>query len=79
MPTPFKEYELVRIRQLIQRPEDMDGWCLNQRPPAPGDIGTLLDILTIPGLPNKYVVECADKDGISIWLAEFFEEEIERV
>lgn len=76
---PFKEYELVRVRQLIQSADDLDGWRLNQRAPVPGDVGTLLDILTAPGRPNKYVVECSDKDGISIWLADFFEEEIERV
>jgi hypothetical protein len=79
MSSPFKEYELVRVRQLIQPVEDLDGWRLNQRAPAPGDVGTLLDILTVPGLPNKYVVECSGNDGVSVWLADFFEEEIERV
>jgi uncharacterized protein YjaZ len=75
----FKEYELVRVRQLIQSADDHDGWRLNQRAPALGDVGTLLDILIAPGLPNKYVVECSGQDGISIWLADFFETEIERV
>lgn len=79
MSAPLKEYELVRVRQLIQSADDLNGWRLNQRTPTPGDIGTLLDILTAPGLPNKYVVECSGKDGISIWLTDFFEEEIERV
>jgi len=79
MPDPFKQYELVRVRKLIQSTDDHDGWRLNQRAPRPGDVGTLLDILTAPGLPNKYVVECSGKDGISIWLADFLEEEIERV
>lgn len=79
MSAPFKEYELVRVRQLIQSADDLDGWRLNQRSPAIGDVGTLLDILTAPGHPNKYVVECSGQDGISLWLADFFEEEIERV
>lgn len=79
MSAPLKEYEPVRVRQLIQSADDLDGWRVNQRAPTPGDVGTLLDILTAPGLPNKYVVECSGKDGISIWLADFFEEEIERV
>lgn len=79
MSAPFKEYELVRVRQLIQSADDLDGWRLNERAPAPGDVGTLLDILTAPGHPIKYVVECSGKDGLSIWLADFFEEEIERV
>jgi hypothetical protein len=79
MSSPFKEYEPVRVRQLIQPVEDLDGWRLNQRAPAPGDVGTLLNILTVPGLPNKYVVECSGNDGVSVWLADFFEDEIERV
>ena len=77
MLTPFKQCETVRVRQLIQSADDHDGWRINQRRPLPGDVGTLLDILTSPGLPNKYVVECSGQDGISIWLADFFEEEIE--
>ncbi|WP_156401405.1 hypothetical protein [Duganella sp. Root1480D1] len=79
MSAPLKEYEFVRVRQLIQSAGHLDGWRVNQRAPAPGDVGTLLDILTAPGLPNKYVVECSGKDGITIWLADFYEEEIERV
>lgn len=75
--TLFKEYELVRVRQLIQSVDALDGWGVNQRPPAVGDVGTLLDILTAPGVPRKYVVECSGKDGVSIWLADFFEDEIE--
>lgn len=46
IPTLFKEYELVRVRQLIQSADALDGWGVNQRPPALGDVGTLLDILT---------------------------------
>jgi hypothetical protein len=79
MRAPFKEYELVRVRQLIQSADDLDGWRLNLRAPTPGDVGTVLGVLTAPGFPNKYVVECSGNDGISIWLADFFEEEIERV
>lgn len=78
IPTLFKEYEVVRVRQLIQSADALDGWGVNQRPPALGDVGTLLDILTAPGVPRKYVVECSGKDGVSIWLADFFEDEIER-
>ncbi|WP_374582843.1 hypothetical protein [Pseudoduganella sp.] len=79
MSAPFKEYELVRVRQLIQSADNLDGWRLNQRAPTPGDVGMLLDILTAPGRANKYVVECSGKNGILVWLADFFEEEIERV
>ncbi|HEU4561701.1 MAG TPA: contact-dependent growth inhibition system immunity protein [Longimicrobium sp.] len=42
-------------------------------------MGTLLDVLSAPGHPDRYVVECSGNDGVSIWLADFLAEEIEPV
>lgn len=75
----FQPYATVRIRQLIQPPEAYDGWCMNMRTPVIGDIGCIIDILSAPGLPNKYVVECVAQDGTDIWLGDFFAEELEQV
>lgn len=71
-------HELVRVVRLRQPPEDYDGWRLNRRPPAVGDVGTLIDVLTAPGFPSKYVVECSSSEegGTSTWLADFFEDEL---
>jgi hypothetical protein len=77
--TPLKQYGLVRVRKLLKTPEHYNGWGINQKPPAIGDIGTLIDILTAKGLPNSFVVESSGPDGVSIWLGDFSEEEIEAI
>lgn len=74
-----RQYELVRVRKLVQSVDEYDGWRLNQRAPQVNDVGTLLDVLTAHGLPDKYVVECSGEGGSTIWLSDFFEEEIEYV
>lgn len=77
--TKFKEYSKVRIRKLTQSHDDYDGWNLNKLGPKIGDIGTLIDIIQADGLPDKYVVEKCDSEGIPIWLSDFYEEELEAV
>jgi hypothetical protein len=59
-------YEQVRVVRLLHPPEHYDGWRVNQRPPAVGDIGYLIDILQTPGVP----------DG---WLGDFLADELEPV
>jgi hypothetical protein len=73
------EYQLVRVAKLRRASEDYDGWKLNQRSPALGDVGTLVDILRVQGLANRYVVECSGLDGSTIWLDEFDAEELEAI
>jgi hypothetical protein len=77
--TKLKEYSKVRIRKLTQNIDDYDGWNLNKRRPKIGEIGTLIDIIHADGLPDKYVVEKCDSEGIPIWLSDFYEEELEDV
>src|SRR5262249_15093549 len=75
----LKQYGLVRVRQLLQPAVEYDGWRVNQRPPQLGDVGSLLDILNAPGLPDRYVVESSGADGITVWLGDFAAEELEAV
>ncbi len=72
-------YERVRVVRLLRPPEHYDGWRINQRPPAVGDVGYLIDVLQAPGVPDGYVVEAAGPDGVDIWLGDFLAEEIEPV
>ncbi|MFZ5893130.1 MAG: hypothetical protein ACOY0T_18875 [Myxococcota bacterium] len=65
------EYQLVRVARLLREPEEYDGWKLNQRPPTVGDVGTLLDVLHVRGLRDRYVVECCQTDGTTVWLDDF--------
>jgi hypothetical protein len=73
----LKQYGLARVRLLKKEPSEYDGWGVNQRPPAVGDVGTLIDILTAPDGSKNYVVEASGPDGISIWLGDFSKDELE--
>jgi hypothetical protein len=75
----LEQFRLVRICRLLQPVAKYDGWRVNQRPPQVGDVGTLLDILHTPGLPDRYVVESSGSDGITVWLGDFAAEELEPV
>jgi hypothetical protein len=73
------EYQLVRIARLLRDREDYDAWKLNQRSPALGDVGAVVDIFHAQGLVDRYVVECSGPDGVTIWLDDFDAEELEAV
>ena len=79
MVASLEQYGLVRIRQLLQPAAAYDSWSISQRPPLVGDMGTLLDILHAPGLPDRYVVESVGADGVTVWLGDFAAEELEPV
>jgi len=73
----LKLFVRVRVRSLLEEAPSYDGWRVNHRQPHPGDYGTVVDILTAPNLPDKYVVESCLADGSCLWIADFLGEEIE--
>ena len=73
----LKQYDLVRVRQLLQPPEVYDGWRVNKRPPQIGDVGTIVDVLQARGCPDDYIVESSGADGDTVWLGDFSAEELE--
>lgn len=75
----LKPYAVVRVLNLVGQAHDYDGWRVNQRAPAVGDVGTLLDVLTAPGVADRYVVESSDGHGTTIWLGDFLADELEIV
>lgn len=75
----LKPYAVVRVLQLLGHEIDRDGWCVNLRSPQTGDVGTLVDVLHADGFPSRYVVECCNSDGITMWLSEFSSKELELV
>lgn len=75
----FKEYNKVRVIKLIHSMEEYDGWKINKRNPAIGDIGVIVEILHAPNLPDKYVVEHISPDAVPDWLGDFDAEEIESI
>jgi hypothetical protein len=77
MGAQLEPYQLVRVARLLHESAHYDGWKLNQRPPGVGDLGTIVDILHAPGVPDGYVVESSGEDGVTIWLGDFLAEELE--
>jgi hypothetical protein len=75
----LRQYEQVRVVRLLRPAEHYDGWRLNKRAPAVGDVGSLIDIHQAPGSPDDYVVETSGPDGVTIWLGDFLAEELEPV
>jgi hypothetical protein len=53
----LRYYARVRVVDLKQSPGNYDCWQLNRRPPQIGDVGTIVDVLTVPDAPDTYVVE----------------------
>lgn len=73
----LEQYALVRVIRLKHPPEKYDGWRVNTRGPRVGDIGTILDILHAPNLPDDYIVQASGTDGMPIWLGDFDADELE--
>ena len=70
----MNEYDVVRVIKLEQADRSFDGTPEIKRSPRVGDIGTIVRVLT----PDRaFVVECVDRYGMTIWLADFGIDEIE--
>lgn len=79
MKQQLKLFTTVCIKQFVSATNDYDNFGFNQRPPQVGDTGAVVDILTAEMRPSKYVVESVASNGDTVWLAEFFAEELEVV
>jgi hypothetical protein len=76
----FKEYGVVRVIKLDRPNRHFDGTESVKRPPQMGDIGTIVHISPgTQGMSSRYIVECLDKNGFTVWLAEFTMDEFEFV
>jgi hypothetical protein len=73
------EYSVVRVKALLREGTHYDGWKISRRPPAVGDIGTIVEILRAPDGGESYVVESTTSDGDTTWLGDFAAEELEPV
>jgi hypothetical protein len=74
---PFLLYSIVRVKKLLRRPDEYNGWSMNKRNPEIGDIGIVMGRFEAKDLPNQYIVERSESDGSPTWLAELAEEELE--
>jgi hypothetical protein len=68
----LKEHDCVKIVKLLQEDRHFDGTESIKRPPQIGDVGVIVFMQE-----NFCIVEMVACDGNSIWLADFFTEELE--
>jgi hypothetical protein len=69
-------YSTVRVCSLTQKSDAYDPWHLNKRPPAIGDVGTIVEIVSGINGEARYIVEAVHPDGGTLWLSGFLKEEI---
>lgn len=72
----LKEFDCVKVIQLLQSNRPYDGTASVMRPPCVGDTGTIVHIYTSNGADIAYAVENVDAEGNTIWLADFLLGEI---
>jgi hypothetical protein len=68
----LKELDCVKVVKLLRANRWFDGTEVVKRPPQIDDLGTIVHLAE-----NFYTVENVDADGYTIWLADFFIEELE--
>ena len=72
----FRELDVVKVIKRLKPDRPYIGTAGTCRPPQVGDLGTIVVIHDSGQSDISYTVECIDKDGYTIWLAEFFHEEL---
>lgn len=81
--TSITEYDTVRVVALYGSPESHLAISDCSRPPAIGDLGTVVGFSPPTSDPSdpgtRLIVESNEGEGYLVWLAEFFPYEIEKV
>ena len=79
MNTPLREYDEVRVVKLNAVTRDFDGTDAVKRAPQVGDVAVICHQYE-PKDPHAAVaVEMVDKDGMTVWLADFLPDELELI
>jgi hypothetical protein len=71
----FRELDAVCVVRLLRRERHYDGSSDVARPPRIGDTGTV--VLAHPDPTAPFCVECVDRSGHTVWLADFDAEELD--
>ena len=75
----LREYDVVRIARLLKADRFYSGTEGVMRPPALGDLATICHENAPFDPIGSVVVEMVDRDGNTIWLADFAKEELELI
>ena len=73
----LKELDCVKIIRLLESDRHYDGTEGVKRAPQIGDEGTIVHVYTTDGKTAGFIVENVNKEGYTIWLADFLPEEIQ--
>lgn len=73
----IREYDVVRVSSL--EGATLDEFGLGCRPPAIGDTGAVVCLLSADGQPDRLMVECVTPDGTAAWIASFPAHALERI
>ena len=75
----ISEYDVVRVIATIP-PERVDRSASDDRAPQIGDIATVVFVLATKSVHGPaFIVECVGSDGYTLWQADMFASELERV
>ena len=79
--TRFSEYDVVRVVKLLEAERSITGSEGSTRQPIVGDVGAIVFVHDISDISKTpvYIVECVDDAGMTVWLADFQEDELEIV
>lgn len=69
-------YSTVVVTEIRHPPTFYDPFKINKSLPQVGDQGAIVDVLRVAGEPNRYVVECVNTSGDTVWLSDFSEDEL---
>lgn len=72
------EHDVVTVTHLATTDRPFEGSDAVARPPAVGDVGTVVGV-NDEDPPTWCVVECVDDDGYTLWLAQFAPGELKRL
>jgi len=75
----FRELDVVEVIKLLKSDRTYTGTEGVCRPPKVGDTGTIVFVHNSEEPNVMFSIECVYKNGATLWLADFFPEELRRV
>lgn len=70
-----RELDVVRITSLGSVERAVDGSPGVVRQPVVGDLGTIVHLIR----PTRFIVECVDNQGMTVWISDFDLDEVQVV
>ena len=75
----LREFDVVRLVKLVPADRPFDGAERVRRPPQIGDVATICHEYDPQNSTAVVAVEMIDKDGFTVWVADFERTELELV